>query len=193
MQLETGCIGIQIGGNDDYSAAGSDAVPRGKPCRAGRQHDAGQIIVAKHCRLLDHSGGKYHGAGAHLRHARLLRQRDPVIRVVAGGNGSRKQRNGGRVAHRPDQRRRRTIAGEPQRFIRQGHLRAGLRRGERGRQAAWAAADHQHIAETVALGGGLARGAERNPSQSRERAEHALPAGEQSLGMKRLVIETHRQ
>jgi len=68
----------------------------------------GQIMLRTHAGA-DHSGGNYHGPARILRHARLLRQRDPVIRVVAGGNGSRKQGMEAR-SRTPDQRRRSAIA-----------------------------------------------------------------------------------
>jgi hypothetical protein len=84
VQFETGRVRLEIGGHHDHPTAGSDAIARQQPRSAGRQHHAGQIVVAKHRRLLDDAGGEHHGLGAHLGHALRLRERHPMIGVVAG-------------------------------------------------------------------------------------------------------------
>ena len=94
VQFKAGHIGFQVGGEHDHPPAGGHAVAPQQPYCAGRQHHAGEVIVAKHSRLPDHSRGKHHRTGAHFDQVRLLRQGDPVIGVITGGHRPRIQGDG---------------------------------------------------------------------------------------------------
>ena len=202
VQIQTDRIRLQIGGHHDHPASGSDPVAlQQTPCARCQQH-ARQIIVAEHRGLLDDAGGEHHRLGTHFGHARRLRERHPMIGVVAGrhrraehGDARRADDGLGQCAQRLVFTARAADRGtaQPKRLIDQCHARACRSRLERCREAARSAADHQHIAEPIALRRQAPLGLERHRPQSGDGAEHALPAGKQALRMKRLVIEPHRQ
>ena len=142
---------------------------------------------------------------AHPGETRGLGQRDPVIRVIGGGDGRGQQFDRARVLHpfehRPQtrlilagrrQRARRTASGTHG-LLDQGHARAGARGLEGGGDTARPRADHEHVAKAIALRRHDARRIELHFAQPREAPEHDFPAGEPALGMKRLVIEADRQ
>ncbi len=187
-------IRLEIAGDDDHPAAGSDAVARQQPRRARCQHHAGQIIVAEHGRLFDHPCGEHHGPGAHLRQVRGRGQCDPVIGIVAGCNRRRIQSDGRRshALRRPAPAARRCPqAATIHPPAPPAHRSAPPPARPPGRSGRRRSPAHRKIHSAW---GSPARAAPRFTSpKPGERAEHALPSREQPLGMKRLVVKTHRQ
>jgi len=117
-------------------------------CRG--QHDAGQVIVAKHGGLFVSTGSDDDGTGAHLGDAIRFHQRHPVVGVIAGGAGIGEHAyfglhlNAGNQIAFPVR-----AAAQPCVLIDQHDIRALLRGRQRGTHPGEASAHHQHIAETV--------------------------------------------
>ena len=66
MQYSRELITLAIRGENGDAFAGRDAMTMQQSLCGRAGHHTRQIIVAEHRRLLDHAGGKDHGARAHL-------------------------------------------------------------------------------------------------------------------------------
>ena len=81
-------VAVGVGGQHHGGVHGLDRVAVDQALRRRCQHDARQIVVAEHRRLLEDAGRDDHGACPHLGHAPCVDQRNPVVGVVAGGIGA---------------------------------------------------------------------------------------------------------
>ena len=158
------------------------------------QHNPGQVVVAEHGGLFVSTGRDDHGTGAHLGNAIRFHQRHPVVGVIAGGEGVgehayfRLRLNAGKEIGFPVR-----AAAQPGVLIDQYDVRTLLRRRQRGTHSGESATDHQHIAKAVTFRRAPARGGDVDLAQASGVAEQLLPQGKQSLAVKGLVVEAHRQ
>ena len=140
-----------------------------QPPRPAGQHDAGQVVVAEHQRLLDRAGGDHQLGRAEAMHRAALVDRHQQALVDAAGVGRLQDLDAGRV-HPLDQRRQAAVAARPapgqvaaqrKALLDQRHVPALLGRLGGRLQTGLAAADHQHVDVAVhlveALGAAMAR------------------------------------
>ena len=89
--IEHGSKSFAIGHQCHCGVHGAHRVAVDQPLGCAAGHDAGDVVVAKYRRQLEGPGGHHHGFSTQLGHALRVHQRDPVVSVVACGNGVGKQ------------------------------------------------------------------------------------------------------
>ena len=164
-QIERHLVAVLVGARDDGAPARRHPVQPHQALRPRAEHDAGQIVVAEHHRLLERAGGDDHLLRAHLVHSVAADHRQEVVgeQAVAHGIGVdgdvrarldlgdepamlllRPRRLGAEagVGERPAENRK---------LLDQQDLEAVTRRLERGAHAGRPAADHDDVVEAVGL------------------------------------------
>ena len=181
VQRERGVEAAVAGRGDDGRVARLDAVERGEPARAAREHHAGQVVVGEHERLLERAGRGDVARGADLvQRVALPDGHQPVEEperrraaedLHAGRRGALGQRARPRVAALVQQ----GAAGLGV-LVAEHDVGAQLGGAQRRREAGDAAADHEHVAVAAAvLGAPLALGLPlRQHAEAGGRAQHLL-------------------
>jgi hypothetical protein len=176
-----GGVAAVVGGEDDGPGAGLHRPAGGVGAGGAGQHDARTVVMGEDQRPFDGAGGEHDLPGAQFPQQlpRAIRgggwqmvgqaraEADEVLGEITEGGGARQERdvvaraqggnrvgepNGGGCVADGEASFGQQAAAELGLLVGDDHLRAGLRGGEGGGEAGGAGADHQHVAEGVALG-----------------------------------------
>ncbi len=98
-QVERGLIAIVIACQHDCGLHGLHRIAINQALRCRCQQYAGEIVVVEYGGLLEHAAGDDHGARAHLGHALIVDQCQPVICVVTGSKRATPHTDTGMSTH----------------------------------------------------------------------------------------------
>ena len=172
--------------------------------RRRAEQDAGQVVVAKHHRLLDRAGGDDHLAGAQFIESVAAHHGEPVVGEPAGAGGARHDLDVGRGLDRGAEtgavRRAIGEAGVAERaaelgvLVDQQHVEAGVGRLERRRHPGRPAADHGDVGEAILLVVIAVLGQPVDRAEAGQLPDHRLPELPGALRLvEGAVIEADRQ
>ena len=207
-QVEGDAVSVVVGRRDDRARSGADPVEADEPLRRRTHHDAREIVVAEHQRLLHGAGREHDLLRPDLEHPVAADQRHEVVGepAVGGRAGHRldpvlgrhgvheaaalpRGRGAGGVEAGVVQR-----AAEDRILVDEDDLGAGLGGGERGAHSRRAAAGHEHVAEQVGLVEVPVRGGRVDAPQPRPAADQRRPEPPGAAGLvERLVVEPDGQ
>ena len=208
QRREGSAIGRVIAGEDYQWLLGCHAVMHQQAPQGTAQHDARQVVVAEHHRLLAAAGGEHAGSGPDLEQALALEDRQIMIAEpgVAGGLGEHPDTAVG--CHRRAQlfqarpgfgaRGVEAVVGEgaPQVgvFIDQQHLGAPLSGGQGRTESGGSRANDSDITEQVLLVAVRRLRLQVGDPEPGGGADEALPEMPDAQRFeKSAVVETHRQ